>query len=302
MVTEQGVECTDEKTDSPDGTNGHGKMPLWEQMTGRMTRPVQGAMRIHGNPAPLFEALAKARADFAPVKFDRDGQIQNRKYRYATLAAVLDSVTMPLSANGLALFHTRGTDGEWEVFTHVLSHKSGAYLCTEQRVPCIKVDEYQGKKTERRMTEQEFGSAYTYSRRYAIQGLLGIAAEDDDDGDAASHPEPRREPQRTPPTPPQKAPKDVGREVVASLPKEAQATFKREDEVASRPASVPPDAILNNHPINDEMIDRIKKAYAAKGMGQRAATEHRNKVAGKSEGFTMADGEKVLHALRQEVV
>ena len=32
----------------------------------------------------------------------------------------------------------------------------------------------------------QLGSALTYARRYSIQSVLGVAAEDDDDGNAAS--------------------------------------------------------------------------------------------------------------------
>ena len=39
---------------------------------------------------------------------------------------------------------------------------------------------------------QSVGSAVTYARRYSLQCLLGIAADEDDDGNAAARPEPRR--------------------------------------------------------------------------------------------------------------
>lgn len=213
--------------------------------------------------------------------------------KYADLATCHDAALPALEANGFAfpMFpHTR--PGALSV-TALLLHSSGEFLEGTITIPLK-----QGANA------QDVLAAETYARR-GLYCMVGVVPDDDDDGETAvgrgnGHQE-RKEPQRTPPQPPQKAPKDVGREVVASLPKEAQATFKRDDEVPARPASVPPGAILNDEPINDEMIDRIKKAFAAKGMGARAATEFRNKVAGKTEGFTMADGEKVLHALRQEV-
>ena len=46
-------------------------------------------------------------------------------------------------------------------------------------------------------TEQTFGSSVTYRRRYALVSILGIAAEDDDDGATASSqfkaPKPKRQ-------------------------------------------------------------------------------------------------------------
>ena len=35
-------------------------------------------------------------------------------------------------------------------------------------------------------TPQGFGSAMTYARRYTLQAIVGVAADDDDDGNAAS--------------------------------------------------------------------------------------------------------------------
>lgn len=50
-------------------------------------------------------------------------------------------------------------------------------------------------------TPQGMGSAYTYGRRYGLAALLGIVADEDDDGNAASAPakapEPRREKKKT---------------------------------------------------------------------------------------------------------
>ena len=39
---------------------------------------------------------------------------------------------------------------------------------------------------------QGYGSAMTYARRYAIMGMLGLVADADDDGNAASKPPPSR--------------------------------------------------------------------------------------------------------------
>ncbi len=44
-------------------------------------------------------------------------------------------------------------------------------------------------------TSQGIGSAITYGRRYSLAALLGIAADEDDDGNAASAGAPRRAPQ-----------------------------------------------------------------------------------------------------------
>ena len=46
---------------------------------------------------------------------------------------------------------------------------------------------------------QSVGSAVTYARRYSLQCLLGIAADEDDDGNAAARPEPPRRYERPAP-------------------------------------------------------------------------------------------------------
>lgn len=296
MVTEQDAESTDEKTSSPVGASG---LTL-------------GGLTIHGNRAALFAALAKAQASYKPIQRTRTVEVQSSKgnytFDYAPLEEVIDATLPALNAQGLAWtsFLAEGGKDASDLHT-LLTHSEGGFIHVKESISRLKVQRDYKTNEERIVpcTEQEFGSKVTYRRRYQYGCVTGSSPEVDDDGNKADgntvEATRKREPQRTPPTPPQKAPKDVGREVVASLPKEAQATFKRDDEAPVRPASVPPGAILNDEPINDEMIDRIKKAFAAKGMGARAATEFRNKVAGKTEGFTMADGEKVLHALRQEV-
>jgi hypothetical protein len=56
------------------------------------------------------------------------------------------------------------------------------------------------------MSAQQVGAAESYGRRYGLQGLLGICAEDDDDGNSASQPSaPRKEVLKNIPTPPPKA-------------------------------------------------------------------------------------------------
>ncbi len=245
-------------------------------------------MRIDGNPAPLFEALAKARAAFKPVHFDNEGQIQNRRYKYATLAAVLESVTPGLCANGLALFHTRGTDGENEVFTHVLSHVSGAYISSEQRVPAVRTD----REGTRRLTEQEFGSAFTYGRRYAIQGLLGIAAEEDDDGAEASKPQERRDRQQAPsPRPEPKAAPAVSQKPASAPP----PALKEWDVAKGQPAGEEEDSRPAQ---SDEALDKaLQAAFASlrKDWAPPALNSWAKKVTGKVPGaWNVSDGRKFL--------
>lgn len=121
----------------------------------------------------IAEALAKAAGAITnPVK-NREVTVRsdkgNYKFKYATFDAILDSIRKPLSDNGLWFVQT--LDGNQMVTT--LYHSSGQTL--NSRIPFVAG----GNKP------QEVGSALTYAKRYGLCALLGIAADEDDDGNAA---------------------------------------------------------------------------------------------------------------------
>lgn len=139
----------------------------------------------------LAAALAAAQATIkAPTK-GRTAQIKSDKgsygYKYADLADVIDCYREPLSKHDLALTQTLRVDEGHMVLRTTLLHKSGQWIASEY--PLANYNR-----------PQEQGSAITYARRYSVTSLLGIAAEDDDDGQAAQHAEPvrREEPKAAP--------------------------------------------------------------------------------------------------------
>lgn len=122
----------------------------------------------------LAAALAKAQAEFPTIPRDKEVTVQTTKggtykFKYAPLDTIIAAVRGPLSANGLAV--TQLLDGG-DLVTMLL-HDSGASLAGRVVLPT-------GEAI------QQFGSAVTYLRRYALQAMLGIAAEEDDDGNAAA--------------------------------------------------------------------------------------------------------------------
>ena len=56
----------------------------------------------------------------------------------------------------------------------ILAHESGQWIQSELCMPLAKND------------PQGVGSAITYGRRYGLAAIVGIVADDDDDGNAAS--------------------------------------------------------------------------------------------------------------------
>jgi len=96
------------------------------------------------------------------------------KSKYAPLDAIIEATRPVLLKNGLAISQTplfmEGTAG---VETTIL-HKDG-YSTTSTLLLPLKDQSPQG-----------VGSAITYARRYALAAVLGIASEDDDDGNVST--------------------------------------------------------------------------------------------------------------------
>jgi ERF superfamily len=133
------------------------------------------AQRPHALGA-LAAALAKAQSAFPTIPRDKTVTVQTKtggsyKFSYAPLDTILAAVRAPLAANDLAVTQLLDGDG----LVTMLLHKSGAALTGRVRLPRSDNDNVQA-----------LGSAITYLRRYSIQAVLGIAAEEDDDGNRAS--------------------------------------------------------------------------------------------------------------------
>ena len=128
-------------------------------------------MRTSEQIDQLAAALAAAQGAFPAVTKNRTATVPTKtggtySYRYADLTDLLDAVRPVLSANGLAV--VQGGTGERMVTR--LVHTSGQWIEADGTLPATQA------------TPQGLGSAITYARRYWLTALLGIAAEEDDDG------------------------------------------------------------------------------------------------------------------------
>lgn len=123
--------------------------------------------------AALAAALAKAQAE---TKVAIKGNINPHfKSRYADLGAVIDACREAMSKNGIAWSQVPSVrDGGIVVLTTIIMHSSGEWLSGEYPIQPTKND------------PQGMGSALTYARRYSLSSMLGIAADEDDDGNAGS--------------------------------------------------------------------------------------------------------------------
>jgi len=122
----------------------------------------------------LAKALVKAQAQLPAAE---KGAVNPAfKSRYANLADCWEACRKPLIENGLSVSQlpAPGDDGRLHLTT-LLLHISGEWICSECVLPLAKND------------PQGYGSAMTYARRYGLAAIIGLV-QDDDDGNAASHP------------------------------------------------------------------------------------------------------------------
>ena len=100
------------------------------------------------------------------------------KSKYADLGSVIQAIKPHFAKHGLSYVQFP-VSGESSVgVTTRLMHSSGEWLEQDYFIPLGKMD------------AQAAGSAITYARRYALQSIAGIPAEDDD-GNAATQAAPK---------------------------------------------------------------------------------------------------------------
>lgn len=123
----------------------------------------------------LAKALAAAQGEMTAAS--KDATNPHFKSRYATLASVWDAIRGPLSRNGLSVSQVLETpeNGPGVIVRTLLIHSSGQWISSRYVMPIAD-----------KLTPQAVGSAITYARRYALSAIVGIAPDDDDDGNAAS--------------------------------------------------------------------------------------------------------------------
>jgi len=122
--------------------------------------------------AELAAALAAAQAAMDTAKKDSSNPFF--KSTYADLASVWDACRRPLTDNGLAVIQTTGNHEDKIIIETMLTHKSGQWVSSTLEL------------TPKQNDPQSVGSAITYGRRYSLAAMVGVAPDEDDDGNAAS--------------------------------------------------------------------------------------------------------------------
>jgi len=124
------------------------------------------------NITNLAVALAKFQAEVTQPK--KTATNPHFRSKYATLDEIINTVKPVLAKHGLSYMQSCGGDGERITITTLLMHESGEWIESEPLV--LKAD---------KISPQGAGSAITYGRRYMLSAVLGVASEEDDDGNAA---------------------------------------------------------------------------------------------------------------------
>jgi hypothetical protein len=132
--------------------------------------------------AKLAVALAKAQAVIKPaLKTSRNPHLGNR---YADLSEVMGACLPALSANGLSVLQPVTADGGKVTVTTLLLHESGEWVSSDITLQAY--EQVKGSGFAVSDKPQALGSAITYGRRYALSSMVGVVADEDDDGNSAS--------------------------------------------------------------------------------------------------------------------
>jgi len=137
------------------------------------------------NASTLNSAMVAALSELTNITKDKVNP--HFKSKFTSLDAILDATRPVLARHGLALSQEPVFEGGMAGVVTRIIHVGGESRESKLLLPL------------RDQTAQGVGSCLTYSRRYSAAAVLGIASDEDDDGNVASSP-PRQRP-TTAPTP-----------------------------------------------------------------------------------------------------
>lgn len=127
--------------------------------------------------AELVSALAKAQGEYTAAL--KESQNPAFRSKYADLGSIVSAIRPALSKHGIAIVQDTTSDLERTVASVTTSlHCGEQWISTTAEAPAV------GRQGN--FDAQTLGTAWTYLRRYTLQSLAGIAAEDDDDANAVS--------------------------------------------------------------------------------------------------------------------
>lgn len=115
----------------------------------------------------IAAALHKAQSNIGAAK--KGSKNPFFKSSYASLGDVMEACKEHLLNEGITVLQPLGRDENGDYVETILLHESGEFISDKARLPVAKEHD-----------PQAYGSATTYVRRYALQSMCFIPAEDDD--------------------------------------------------------------------------------------------------------------------------
>ena len=132
-------------------------------------------MKTSENTNTISEALAKCQKVLRNPEKDCTATIPMKSggkysYKYASLPSIYDGCREALAANGLSHFAALIKQGDKDFLEMRLSHSSGQWIESQYELPIMN-------------DPKQRAAEITYGRRYLFTALIGIAADEDTDGD-----------------------------------------------------------------------------------------------------------------------
>jgi hypothetical protein len=120
----------------------------------------------------IAPALLKAQKQIGAAK--KDAANPFFKSKYADLGSIMEVCKYPLNENGITVLQPISSDDNGVYVSTMLLHESGEYIESSMRISAKSPNDPQAQ-----------GSAISYAKRYSLQSMVFIPAEDDD-GNRAS--------------------------------------------------------------------------------------------------------------------
>jgi hypothetical protein len=120
-------------------------------------------MRTSKTIESISKAYLKAQTKIESAKKDSANPFFRSKY--ADINSVLEACKGELNSHGISILQPISGD----FVQTILMHESGEWFMSKTRIVTVKEND-----------PQAYGSAITYARRYGLQSMLGMMAEDDD--------------------------------------------------------------------------------------------------------------------------
>jgi hypothetical protein len=130
-------------------------------------------MKTSDNISNITPAFLKAQKEMEGAKKSESNPFF--KSKYADLTSVLKACKGPLNNNGISILQPHTTEvnpvtgDETHYVETILIHESGEYFSSKTKL-----------EVEKKNDPQKFGSSQSYARRYGLQSLISLPAEDDD--------------------------------------------------------------------------------------------------------------------------